>query len=188
VAGRILFQRVQSIINIVYVLFKILPVSFRKLIWQVSNVFPGVLGVGLRYCIAKTLADKMGENVYFSPYIIIMNWPRLSIGNNVSIHEFCYIDALGGIEIEDNVSIAHGVSLVSFDHSWDDMSTPIKYNPVKIAPIKICSDVWIGCGAKILKGVKVGPRTIVGAGAVVVNDAPELSLVCGNPAREKKRL
>ena len=47
----------------------------------------------------------------------------------------------------------------------------------------IGNHVWIGSGAKILKGVTIGNGSIVAAGAVVVQDVPENCLAAGVPAR-----
>jgi maltose O-acetyltransferase len=49
-------------------------------------------------------------------------------------------------------------------------------------------DVWIGANAIILKGVTIGARSIVGAGAVVSRDVPPDCVVAGNPARVVKEL
>jgi acetyltransferase-like isoleucine patch superfamily enzyme len=54
---------------------------------------------------------------------------------------------------------------------------------VKTAPVVIEDDVWIGCKATILKGVRVGWGAIVAAGAVVTKDVAPFTLVGGNPAR-----
>lgn len=54
--------------------------------------------------------------------------------------------------------------------------------------VHIGDDVWIGTGAIILPGVKIGSRSIVAAGAVVNRDVPEDVLVAGVPARIVKRL
>ena len=43
--------------------------------------------------------------------------------------------------------------------------------------------MWIGRGATILPGVKVGDRAIIGAGSVVTSDVPSHAVVAGNPAR-----
>ncbi len=47
----------------------------------------------------------------------------------------------------------------------------------------IGNHVWIGENALILKGVKIGDNSIVGAGSVVTKDVPNNSIVAGNPAR-----
>ena len=49
-------------------------------------------------------------------------------------------------------------------------------------PVEIGSDVWVGGGALILPGVRVGSRAIIGAG-VVTRDIPDGVLAAGNPCR-----
>jgi acetyltransferase-like isoleucine patch superfamily enzyme len=50
-------------------------------------------------------------------------------------------------------------------------------------PIKIGRGAFIGARALILKGVTIGDRAIVGAGAVVTKDVPAHHIAVGNPAR-----
>jgi acetyltransferase-like isoleucine patch superfamily enzyme len=50
-------------------------------------------------------------------------------------------------------------------------------------PVVIEDDVWIGIGAILLKGVRIGAGARVGAGAVVTRDVPPGATVAGNPAR-----
>jgi maltose O-acetyltransferase len=50
-------------------------------------------------------------------------------------------------------------------------------------PIEIGSDCWIGGGAIILPGVKIGDRTVIGAGSVVTRDVPGGVVAAGNPCR-----
>jgi virginiamycin A acetyltransferase len=45
------------------------------------------------------------------------------------------------------------------------------------------NDVWIGYGATVLPGVRIGHGAIVGAGSVVTSDVPDYGIVGGNPAR-----
>ena len=60
--------------------------------------------------------------------------------------------------------------------------------PVKSAPVEIGDHVFIGARTIILKGVKIGNRSVIGAGSVVTSDIPENSLAAGNPARVLRRL
>jgi maltose O-acetyltransferase len=50
-------------------------------------------------------------------------------------------------------------------------------------PIKIGSDVWVGGGAMICPGVKIGSKTVIGAGSVVTRDIPDGVFAAGNPCR-----
>jgi maltose O-acetyltransferase len=50
-------------------------------------------------------------------------------------------------------------------------------------PIDIGSDVWVGGGAIILAGVRIGSRAVIGAGSVVTRDVPEGVFAAGNPCR-----
>lgn len=56
-------------------------------------------------------------------------------------------------------------------------------HPYSKGPTTIGSDVWVGHGALILSGVKVGSGACIGAGALVARDVPPYSIVAGNPAR-----
>lgn len=53
-------------------------------------------------------------------------------------------------------------------------------------PVSIGNDVWVGCNAIILKGVRINQDAIVGAGAVVTKDVPAYAIVVGNPAKVVK--
>lgn len=49
-------------------------------------------------------------------------------------------------------------------------------------PVTIGHDVWIGHGAILLPGVKVGNGAVIGAGAVVTKDIPSYCIAVGVPA------
>lgn len=50
-------------------------------------------------------------------------------------------------------------------------------------PVEIGSDVWVGGGAMILPGVKIGSRSVIGAGSVVTRAVPDGVFAAGNPCR-----
>ncbi|MEM6463918.1 MAG: DapH/DapD/GlmU-related protein [Pseudomonadota bacterium] len=53
--------------------------------------------------------------------------------------------------------------------------------------ITIGNDVWIGHGAILLPGVKVGHGAVIGAGAVVSKDVSAYTIVAGVPAKTVRR-
>ena len=50
-------------------------------------------------------------------------------------------------------------------------------------PVEIGSDLWVGGGAIILAGVRIGSRAVIGAGSVVTRDIPANVVAAGNPCR-----
>jgi maltose O-acetyltransferase len=50
-------------------------------------------------------------------------------------------------------------------------------------PVDIGSDVWVGGGAIILPGVRIGSGAVIGAGSVVTRDVPDRMFAAGNPCR-----
>jgi len=186
--GREFFNKYNFLIRIIEYFFSFLPHYAKEVLWTITDSWRGKPGVLIRYIIAKTSAKSCGEVVYIGPYVEIRQWKNLQLGSYISIHRGCYIDASGGITIEDNVSIAHGTSILSFDHQWTDPSLPIRDNTVKFSSVHIMNDVWIGCSCQIMAGVTIKSRSVVAAGAVVVKDVDKNSIVGGVPARCLKTL
>lgn len=50
-------------------------------------------------------------------------------------------------------------------------------------PVEIGDEAWIGGGAIVCPGVRIGARSVVAAGNVVTRDIPEGVLAAGNPCR-----
>ncbi|MEM9410287.1 MAG: acyltransferase [Planctomycetota bacterium] len=186
--GRKLERLFRPILVTLSVMLMVLPFRLRAFTFDVFGLLPGMVGVGCRYAAARSLAKKCGNNVYIGRYCTLKNWQELELGANCSIHEYCYIDALGGVIIGNNVSIAHGSSLVSFDHTYRLPEVPIREQELKTGTIEIADDVWIGAGCRILSGVKLESRTIVAAGAVVNRSFESGQIVGGVPAKVIKEL
>jgi acetyltransferase-like isoleucine patch superfamily enzyme len=102
--------------------------------------------------------------------------PGLSMG--------CYLDGRNGIFIGQNVWIGPRVSLISMNHDTRNYR-----NYVVGDSIVIGDDCWLGTGAIILPGVKLGDHVVVAAGAVVTHSFPEGDLLlAGVPAAVVKKL
>ena len=95
-----------------------------------------------------------------------------------------YINAGNGIEIGDYTNIGPNVGLVSGNHDFVNNDRHINTSPIIIG--RFC---WLGMGAVILPGIKLGDFTIVGAGAIVTKDFEDgYCVIAGNPARVIKQL
>ena len=119
--------------------------------------------------------------------------------NPGNVQPFCHLDSEGSIAIGDNVLVMNGVRVSSAssitigdgcmlgnfcylsDSDWHDIHDRTCM-PGGSAPSVLERGAWIGDSAIVLKGVRVGENSIVGAGAVVVRDVPSNVIVAGNPA------
>jgi acetyltransferase-like isoleucine patch superfamily enzyme len=95
----------------------------------------------------------------------------------------CIFAANQGIEIGEKVMIADQVSIRDTDHVFSDTAKAMMDQGIITSPVFIEDDVWIGHGAIILKGVRIGRGSIVAAGAVVSRDIEQYSIVAGTPAK-----
>lgn len=113
---------------------------------------------------------------------------RIRIGKNCLISEFNVLRGQGGILIGDNVYTAPHVQILAVNHVYGDPTRPIIEQGITAQGIAIEDDAWIGAGAIILDGVRVGRGAVVGAGAVVTEDVAPHTVVGGVPAKMLKTL
>lgn len=111
---------------------------------------------------------------HLAPYLFPFSQERLTLG------KFC--------------QVAHGVRFLtsSANHATDGLTTyPFAvFDPDSMAGYQpdtrdtvIGHDVWLGYGALVLPGARIGNGVIVGAGAVVRGTVPDYAIVTGNPAQ-----
>lgn len=180
--GRSVFTKLWPFLKALVFLFRYLPGFLHSFLWSLTTAFSGSIAVLFRYLSFSARVGHFDKNSYIGTHVVLKNIKSVHVGENFSLHDFCYVDAIGGVTIGNNVSIAHGSSLISFNHTWGNTELPIKYNPIKEGAIIIEDDVWIGCGVRIMPGITIGKRSIVGAGSVVTKDVPANTIVGGMPA------
>lgn len=126
--------------------------------------------------------DNLGEGSYISAPVSGSCLDMIKMGRNSIINSNLLAMARGGIEIGNDVQIASNVQLITNNHDeYERMILPCK-------PIVIDDGAWIGAGATVLPGVRIGKHAIVGASSVVTKDVPDYAVVVGNPARIIKML
>jgi len=109
---------------------------------------------------------------------------RIQIGNYCLICPGVRIGSAHEIVVGDNCMIASNAYVT--DSDWHDIYNRISIG--KTAPVSIENNVWIGDSAIVCKGVTIGENSIIGAGAVVVDNIPANCVAAGNPARIVKQL
>ena len=110
--------------------------------------------------------------------------PKIRIGSFCTIlHEF-QCNASVSVELEDYVLIAPRVFISDSDHIVDEAGARTTLcRQFRSAQVVVEHDCWLGVNAVILKGVRIGHHSIVGANAVVTRDVEPHTIVAGIPAK-----
>jgi acetyltransferase-like isoleucine patch superfamily enzyme len=85
--------------------------------------------------------------------------------------------------IEERVGWGPGAKVLGSEHTGSPAGVPLIQSDLKTSPVRIGAGADIGVNSIILPGVTVGREAIVGAGAVLTEDVPDLATVAGVPAR-----
>lgn len=141
-----------------------------------DRVYLGMRAIcrGLLLCDHKDATIEIGEWVYLGDDVIVSAMKRVKIGARTLIAH--------GVQIFDNNSHPLDARERHEDYHAILAGQPRPY-PIPASPVEIGEDCWIGMNSLIMKGVRIGNRSVVAAGSVVTSDVPEDSLMAGNPAR-----
>ena len=181
--GRQKFARAKPVLNFLISICKCLPLKMRKNLFEHYRGMKGTKGIAVRYVLFKSIAEHCGDNVAIYPDAYLLSPEKMSFGNNVSVNPMCYLEGIGGLKIGDDVSLAHGVTVMTVTHSYSDLDIPIKDQGCEKSAVQIENNVWIGAKASVLMGNHIEKGAIVGAGAVVTHDVPAYHIVAGVPAK-----
>ena len=121
----------------------------------------------------------LGEQSWIAGHALVRG--DVEFGAHTTVNPYAMIS--GRVRCGDGVRIASHVSIVGFNHGFDDPDVPIHKQKHESRGITIEDDVWIGANAVVLDGVTVGKGAVIAAGAVVSRDVPPLAIVGGVPAK-----
>jgi acetyltransferase-like isoleucine patch superfamily enzyme len=117
--------------------------------------------------------------------------PGSEISRDMVVHEFAFINS--GCRIGPNVELGRysmfgpRVAIVATYHRFDCPGTPVVFSGRPDVPKTVIeADVWVGCGAVIMAGTRIGRGSIVAAGSVVTGDIPPYEIWGGVPARKMR--
>jgi maltose O-acetyltransferase len=134
-----------------------------------------------RQTILKQLLGAIGQNPIIWPPFYCTYGKHTYLGDHVFMNYMCTILDNNEVRIGNHVMIGPAVQIYTAAH---DLNAEARNQGWEVAkPIEIEDNVWIGGGAIILPGVRIGKNSVVGAGAVVTRNVPANTVVAGNPAR-----
>ena len=109
--------------------------------------------------------------------------PVVRIGDRCLIGRGTAIVGHLAIEIGDDVFTGMNVYITDQNHGYENLDQPIGVQTPSEEAVTIGSGSWIGSGAIILPGARIGAHVVVGANSVVRGVIPDHSVAVGVPAR-----
>jgi acetyltransferase-like isoleucine patch superfamily enzyme len=143
------------------------------------NVLPFEDEVGKAELFEQILGRPLPERVTIYPPFYTDHGLNLDLAERVFINQNCTFLDYAGIRIAERVMIGPRVTFITMGHPVDPGE---RREWLSGGPIDVAENAWIGAGATILPGVRIGRDAVVAAGAVVADDVPPASLVTGGKA------
>jgi maltose O-acetyltransferase len=130
--------------------------------------------------ILNELFGAGGDTVWMQPPFFCDYGANIELGERVFFNFNCIVLDVCPVRIGSFSLFGPAVQIYTPMHPFNaELRRREEYGK----PVEIGSDVWVGGGAIILPGVRIGSRTIIGAGSVVTRDIPEGVFAAGNPCR-----
>jgi maltose O-acetyltransferase len=130
--------------------------------------------------ILRELFGTGGETVWMQPPFFCDYGTNIELGERVFFNFNCIVLDVCAVRIGSFSLFGPAVQIYTPMHPFNAALRRLQEFG---KPVEIGSDVWVGGGAIILPGVRIGSRAVIGAGSVVTRDIPEDVFAAGNPCR-----
>jgi maltose O-acetyltransferase len=130
--------------------------------------------------LVRQLFGAGGDTVWMQPPFFCDYGANIELGERVFFNFNCIVLDVCRVRIGDYTLFGPSVQIYTPMHP---MNAEQRRREEYGKPIDIGSDVWVGGGAIILPGVRIGSRAVIGAGSIVTRDIPEGVFAAGNPCR-----
>jgi acetyltransferase-like isoleucine patch superfamily enzyme len=150
--------------------------------WETDGLL--FLGRGLQIQIGKRGRVRFGRFVWIGDGTKIRcHEGEVIIGDKTVLGQECTISAYKHVRIGEQCVIADRAMFIDFDHGIVEVEQTIREQGIYKRDVDVGSNVWIGYGACVLRGVQVGDNAVIGTNSVVTADVPANAVVGGIPAK-----
>jgi acetyltransferase-like isoleucine patch superfamily enzyme len=152
--------------------------------WRWETDGPVFFGKNLQLQISPRGKIRFGRFVWIGDGTKIRcHEGQVEIGPKTVLGQECTISAYRSVRIGEQCVIADRAMFIDFDHGVVEVERPIRLQGIYMRDVEVGSNVWIGYGACILRGVRVGDNSIIGTNSVVTKDVAANAVVGGVPAK-----
>ena len=133
----------------------------------------------------RQLFGAGGDTVWMQPPFFCDYGANIELGERVFFNFNCVVLDVCRVRIGSFTLFGPAVQVYTATHPMD---AELRRRQECGKPVDVGADVWVGGGAILLPGVRIGSRSVIGAGSVVTRDVPEGVFAAGNPCRVVREL
>jgi len=128
--------------------------------------------------------SSCGKNFQVSSTTLIRCLENLNVGNDVYLAPNVIINAIGDIELGDEVLVGFNSVIVSGNHT--QVNNSFRFGKSKVSKIQILKGAWIAANCTITAGSIIGIGTLVASNSSVSNEFSDSKMIGGVPAKKIK--
>jgi carbonic anhydrase/acetyltransferase-like protein (isoleucine patch superfamily) len=143
----------------------------------------------------RTTLQLHGGSIVFGDHVqvrrdaLLKSSGRLTIGARTQVSHGAIVHCAARVDIEPCVALAERVTVVDSDHVFDGTDEHWMTRPLKLMPVHIGRNAFVGTNAVVMRGARIGANAVIAPSSVVPRGDYEASwLHAGSPARPVKEL
>lgn len=162
--------------------------------WKTKLIYKRFFGrIGDRSTICKPMIIRHPEKMFLGCHVRIREFarieavteyntqqfsPRLEIGDDTGFEQGLHLICAKSVKIGKSVTVSAYVMIQDAEHDYRDIEINVLEQKLCVSPVEIGDGTFIGLGARIMPGTKLGKHCIVGSNAVVLGGGYILTTVC----------
>ena len=167
--------------------------GFKFIFWTiVSCLLSLALLPPIRKTLLKMFGAKIGKNTIINDVKFFNLYRRgfsgFQVGNSCFIGDHCLFDLAEEIIIDDNVTLAEDITVLTHLNVGYKDHPLQKFFPSSASPVSIKKGCFVGARSTILSGIEIGEESFIAAGSLVNKSIEPRTLVGGVPAKMIRKI
>lgn len=137
--------------------------------------------VRLRGLLVSLFLPRMPKGFKLGRDVTLLAIDKLRLGNNIYLAKGCWLNAIGGLTLEDEVVFGPYVVISTSKHGFKDGS--VMRGGAHPASVRIGRGTWIASHGSVTAGTTIGPGCLIASNCVVTKNTESNKIIGGVPGK-----